>query len=81
MEAALEAGANDVNTYDDGSIEVLCDWQEFTKEKDALEAAGFKAELAEVTMNPQNSVVLTGEYAVKMQKVLDALEPLDDVLE
>ncbi|MCS0465763.1 YebC/PmpR family DNA-binding transcriptional regulator, partial [Burkholderia mallei] len=81
MEAALEAGANDVNTNDDGSIEVLCDWQEFSKVKDALEAAGFKAELAEVTMKPQNEVDFTGEDAVKMQKLLDALENLDDVQE
>ncbi|KVO13189.1 hypothetical protein WJ74_14700 [Burkholderia ubonensis] len=81
MEAALEAGANDVSTNDDGSIEVLCDWQEFSKVKDALEAAGFKAELAEVTMKPQNEVEFTGDDAVKMQKLLDALENLDDVQE
>ncbi|OXH82694.1 YebC/PmpR family DNA-binding transcriptional regulator, partial [Burkholderia multivorans] len=81
MEAALEAGADDVSTNEDGSIEVLCDWQEFSKVKDALEAAGFKAELAEVTMKPQNEVEFTGDDAVKMQKLLDALENLDDVQE
>ncbi|MGG2045400.1 YebC/PmpR family DNA-binding transcriptional regulator [Burkholderia gladioli] len=81
MEAALEAGADDVNTNEDGSIEVLCDWQEFSKVKDALEAAGFKAELAEVTMKPQNEVEFSGDDAVKMQKLLDVLEDLDDVQE
>ncbi|MDC6132499.1 YebC/PmpR family DNA-binding transcriptional regulator, partial [Burkholderia gladioli] len=79
--AALEAGADDVNTNEDGSIEVLCDWQEFSKVKDALEAAGFKAELAEVTMKPQNEVEFSGDDAVKMQKLLDVLEDLDDVQE
>ena len=81
MDAALEAGANDVSTNDDGSIEVLCDWQEFSKVKDALEAAGFKAELAEVTMKPQSEVEFNGDDAAKMQKLLDALENLDDVQE
>jgi YebC/PmpR family DNA-binding regulatory protein len=81
MEAALEAGANDVVTNDDGSIEVLCAPNDFSKVKSALEAAGFKAELAEVTMKPQTEVEFTGEDAVKMQKLLDALENLDDVQE
>jgi YebC/PmpR family DNA-binding regulatory protein len=81
MDAALEAGADDVNTNDDGSIEVLCDWQAFSQVKDALEAAGFKAELAEVTMKPQNEIEFAGDDAVKMQKLLDALENLDDVQE
>ena len=81
MDAALEAGANDVSTNDDGSIEVLCYWQEFSKVKDALEAAGFKAELAEVTMKPQSEVEFNGDDAAKMQKLLDALENLDDVQE
>ncbi|MEX3605565.1 MAG: YebC/PmpR family DNA-binding transcriptional regulator [Burkholderia sp.] len=81
MEAALEAGADDVNTNEDGSIEVLCDWQEFSRVKDALETAGFKAELAEVTMKPQNEVEFSGDNAMKMQKLLDVLEDLDDVQE
>jgi YebC/PmpR family DNA-binding regulatory protein len=81
MEAALEAGAEDVVTNDDGSIEVLCPANDFPKVKTALEAAGFKAELAEVTMKPQTEVEFTGDDAVKMQKLLDALENLDDVQE
>jgi YebC/PmpR family DNA-binding regulatory protein len=81
MEAALEAGANDVVTNDDGSIEVLSSPHDFPKVKAALETAGFKAELAEVTMKPQTEVEFTGEDAVKMQKLLDALENLDDVQE
>jgi len=81
MEAALEAGADDVTTHDDGSFEVACPPHDFSKVKAALEAAGFKAELAEVTMKPQTEVVFTGEDAVKMQKLLDALENLDDVQE
>jgi len=81
MEAALEAGANDVVTNEDGSIEVLCAPNDFSKVKEALEAAGFKAELAEVTMKPQTEVEFTGDDAVKMQKLLDALENLDDVQE
>ncbi|HTI17237.1 MAG TPA: YebC/PmpR family DNA-binding transcriptional regulator [Trinickia sp.] len=81
MDAALEAGANDVVTNDDGSIEVLCSPHDFSKVKAALETASFKAELAEVTMKPQTEVEFAGEDAVKMQKLLDALENLDDVQE
>ncbi|XDJ35465.1 MAG: YebC/PmpR family DNA-binding transcriptional regulator [Burkholderia sp.] len=81
IEAALEAGADDVNTNEDGSIEVLCHWQKFSKVKDVLEAAGCKAELAEVTMRPQNEVECCGDDAVKMKKLLDMLEDLDDVQE
>ncbi|MEJ2769124.1 YebC/PmpR family DNA-binding transcriptional regulator [Mycetohabitans sp. B46] len=81
MEAALEASADDVTTHDDGSIEVLCPPNDFAQVKAALEAAGFKAELAEVTMKPQTEVQFTGDDAVKMQKLLDALENLDDVQE
>jgi len=79
MEAALEAGAEDVTTSEDGSIEVTCGPHDFSAVKAALEAAGFKAEIAEVTMKPQNEVALTGDDAVKMQKLLDALVNLDDV--
>ena len=81
MEAALEAGADDVSTNDDGSIEVICPPVDFDKVKTALEAAGFKAEFAEVTMKPQTEVTFTGDDAVKMQKLLDVLENLDDVQE
>lgn len=79
IEAAVEAGAEDVISNDDGSIEVITAPYEFINVKAALEKAGFKAELAEVTMKPGNEAVLTGDDAVKMQKLLDALENLDDV--
>ncbi len=81
MDAALEAGADDVVTNEDGSIEVTCPPNDFGEVKAALEAAGFKAEVADVVMKPQNDVSFTGDDAVKMQKLLDALENLDDVQE
>jgi len=79
IEVALEGGAEDVISNEDGSIEVITDPYEFINVKEALENAGFKAELAEVTMKPSNEAVLSGDDAVKMQKLLDALENLDDV--
>ena len=79
MEAALEAGAEDVVTNDDGSLEVVTGPYEFGAVRAALEKAGFKAELAEVTMKPANETELGGDDAVKMQKLLDTLEGLDDV--
>jgi YebC/PmpR family DNA-binding regulatory protein len=79
MEVALEAGAEDVVTDDDGAIEVICAPGDFESVKAALEAAGLKAEVAEVTMRPENTVDLTGDDAARMQKVLDLLEDLDDV--
>jgi len=81
MEAALDAGADDVITHGDGSLEVLTQPHDFGKVKSALEKAGFKAEIAEVTMKPSNETEMTGEDAAKMQKLLDALESLDDVQE
>ena len=78
MEAALEAGAEDVIVDDDGAIEVLTSPAEFEAVKNALEAANFKVEVAEVTMRADNTVQVTGEDAVKMQKLLDALEDMDD---
>lgn len=81
MEAALEAGAEDVLVDDDGAIEVLTSPAEFEAVKNALEAANFKAEVAEVTMRADNTVQVTGEDAVKMQKLLDALEDMDDTQE
>ena len=81
MEAALEAGADDVAADEEGGFEVLCDPHAFSSVKEALEAAGFKAEVAEVIMKPATETVFTGEDAVKMQKLLDALENLDDVQE
>jgi len=81
MEAALEAGADDVVTHEDGSIEVVTPPYEFVNIKEALEKAGFKAEMGEVTMKPQTETALAGDDAVKMQKLIDALESLDDVQE
>jgi YebC/PmpR family DNA-binding regulatory protein len=79
MELALEAGADDVVTGDDGTIEVLCVPVEFEAVKGALERGGLKAELAEVTMRAEASVDLSGEDSQRMQKLLDVIEDLDDV--
>jgi transcriptional/translational regulatory protein YebC/TACO1 len=81
MEAALEAGAIDVIPQEDGSIEVVTPPYEFSQIKDALIAKGFSPELGEVTMRPDAESDLSGEDAIKMQKLLDALESLDDVQE
>jgi YebC/PmpR family DNA-binding regulatory protein len=81
MEVALEAGADDVITDDDGAIEVLTPYTSFEAVKNALEAAGLKPEIAEVTMRADNEIELTGEDAQKMQKLLDVLEDLDDTQE
>jgi YebC/PmpR family DNA-binding regulatory protein len=81
MEAALEAGADDVVQDDEGGFEVLCDPFAFAAVKDALAKAGFKAEVAEIIWKPAAETVFTGDDAVKMQKILDALENLDDVQE
>jgi YebC/PmpR family DNA-binding regulatory protein len=78
MEVALEAGAEDVITDDDGAIEVLTAYPEFEAVKAALEAAGLVAEVAGVTMRPENTIELTGEDAERMQKLIDVLEDLDD---
>ena len=78
MEAALEAGAQDVLTDADGAIEVLCAVPDFEAVKQALEQAGFKPEVAEVTMRAENSIELAGEDAQRMQKLLDVIEDLDD---
>jgi YebC/PmpR family DNA-binding regulatory protein len=81
MEAALEAGAEDVVTDEEGGIEVLCGPNDFSAVKDALEKAGYKAEVAEIIMKPTTEAVFTGDDAIKMQKLLDSLENLDDVQE
>jgi YebC/PmpR family DNA-binding regulatory protein len=81
MEMALEAGAEDVVTDDDGAIEVLTAYVDFESVKNALEAAGFKPDMADVIMRPENPIELTGDDAVRMQKLLDVLEELDDVQE
>jgi len=79
MEVALDAGAEDVIAGDDGSIEVLTPPTEFEAVKIALEAAGLKAEIAEVTMRAENTIELSGDDAQRMQKLLDVIEELDDV--
>lgn len=79
MEAAIDAGAEDVTSDEEGGIEVVCAPADYPAVKAALEKAGLKAEVAEITMKPLNEVVFTGEEAQKMQKLLDALEGLDDV--
>lgn len=81
MEAALEAGAEDIVTNNDKSIEVITAPYEFVEIRTALDKAGFKAELGEVTMKPASETALTGDEAAKMQKLLDALENIDDVQE
>jgi YebC/PmpR family DNA-binding regulatory protein len=81
MEAALEAGADDIVTNNDKSVEVITAPYEFVEIRTALDKAGFKAELGEVTMKPASETPLSGDEAVKMQKLLDALESIDDVQE
>lgn len=79
MEVALEAGAEDVIADDEGAIEVITSPTEFEAVKNALEAAGLKPEVAEVTMRAENTISLAGEDAARMQKLLDIIEDLDDV--
>jgi YebC/PmpR family DNA-binding regulatory protein len=79
MEVALEAGAEDVVTDDEGAIEVLTAPADFEAVKNALEAAGLTADMAEVTMRAENSIDLAADDAARMQKLLDVLEDLDDV--
>jgi YebC/PmpR family DNA-binding regulatory protein len=79
MEVALDAGAEDVVTDDDGAIEVLCAPPDYEAVKHALEAAGLKPEIATVTMRAENPVALSGDDAERMQKLLDVIEDLDDV--
>jgi len=81
LDVALEAGAEDVVSNDDGSIEVITGPHDFPAVKAALDKAGFKAEIGEVTMKPITETPLAGEDAVRMQKLIDALESLDDVQE
>ena len=81
MELALDAGAEDVITDDEGAVEVLTAPTDFETVRNALEAAGLKPEVAEVTMRPENTIDLDEDSAAKMQKILDVLEDLDDVQE
>jgi transcriptional/translational regulatory protein YebC/TACO1 len=78
MEVALEAGAEDVVTDDDGAIEVLTAYADYEAVKQALETAGLTAEVAGVTMRAENTIELTGDEAARMQKLLDVLEDLND---
>ena len=78
MEVALEAGADDVITDDEGAIEVLTPYTDFEKVRNALSAAGLTPEMAEVTMRADNMIDLAGDDAAKMQRLLDILEDLDD---
>ncbi|WP_159918118.1 YebC/PmpR family DNA-binding transcriptional regulator [Pantoea sp. 18069] len=79
MELALEAGAEDVVTDEEGAIEVLTSPADFEAVRNALEAAGLKPDVAEVTMRPENTIALEGDDATRMQKLLDMIEDLDDV--
>ena len=81
MEVGLEAGAEDVSTGEDGSVELICSPADFGPVAAALEAAGLRAEFAEVTMKPLNETALAGDEGARMQRLLDALEALDDVQE
>jgi YebC/PmpR family DNA-binding regulatory protein len=81
MEAALEAGADDVVKNDDGSVEVLCAPGDFSAVRAGLEKAGLRAELAEITMKPLSESTLAGDEAARMRRLLEALEGLDDVQE
>ena len=81
FEVALDAGAEDVMSHDDGSFEVLTSPQDFGAVKAALEKAGIRPEHADVTMRAENETVFSGEDGIRMQKLLDALENLDDVQE
>ena len=79
MEVALDAGADDVISDEDGAIEVICEPGSFEVVRDALQAAGLTPEVAEVTWRADNNIALEGDDAAKMQKLLDAIEDLDDV--
>ena len=79
MEVALEAGAEDVITDDDGAIEVITAAADFESVKQALDAAGLKPEVSEVTMRAENTIDLSDDDAARMQKLLDVIEDLDDV--
>ena len=79
MEVGLDAGADDVTKNDDGSVELICAPGDFHAVKEALEKAGLKAEIAEITMKPASEAALAGGEASRMRNLLDALEGLDDV--
>jgi YebC/PmpR family DNA-binding regulatory protein len=79
MDVGLDAGADDVLRNDDGSVELICAPAQFAAVKAALEAAGLKAELAEITMKPSTEMEIAAHDAAHIRQLLDALENLDDV--
>jgi transcriptional/translational regulatory protein YebC/TACO1 len=79
MEAAIDAGAEDVVRNEDGSVEVICAPADFAAVREALDKAGLKPELAEITMKPTAEAALAGDDAARMRQLLEALENLDDV--
>ena len=79
MDAAIESGAIDVVANDDGSIEVITEPNDFLEVKAKLEAQNFKSDMAEITMKAENEIIMSGEDAAKMQRLLDAFDELDDV--
>jgi transcriptional/translational regulatory protein YebC/TACO1 len=79
MEAALEAGAEDVISYDDGAVDVMTIPENYLAVKDALIAAGFEPDNAEVTMQAATMAELDADDAEKMMRLIDRLEDLDDV--
>lgn len=81
MEVALDGGAEDVTSDEEGGVEVISEPYDFGTVKDAFDKAGLKADVAEIVMKPLNEVVFTGDDAARMQKLIDALESLDDVQE
>ena len=81
MEAALEAGAEDVVSYDDSTIDVFTAWEDMGTVRDVMEAAGFKADTAEVTMIPSTKAEMDAETAPKLLRLIDMLEDCDDVQE
>ncbi len=81
MEAALEAGAEDIQMDDDGSAEIITAPEDFTAVKNALVAAGFAPDNAEITMRADNITLVDGDVAAKLLKMIDMLEDLDDVQE
>lgn len=81
MDAALEAGADDVVTYDDGAIDVFTPWETFGQVKEALDAAGLKSESAEVSMIPSTNADMDADTSPKLMRLIDMLEDCDDVQE
>ena len=81
MESAMDAGAEDIITHDDGTIDVITTPEDYLEVKDAMVAAGFESENAEVTMNAENKMDLDIKAAEKILRLIDVLEDLDDVQE